>query len=107
MSSIPTAVPSSLNIPLSEAAVAARSEHASLASRAVRGALWTVLSSIGGRAIGVLGTLAMTRFLHPEQIGEVSDAIIIVMTASWVTVWGFGQYAVVKGRGAEADEVTW
>ncbi|HEU4726694.1 MAG TPA: oligosaccharide flippase family protein, partial [Kofleriaceae bacterium] len=35
------------------------------------------------------------------------DAMIILMTASWVTVWGFGQYAVVRGRGADADEVTW
>lgn len=107
MSSIPTAVPSPLNVPVSDTAVAARPAPASLVSRAARGALWTVLSSIGGRAIGVLGTLAMTRFLHPDQIGEVSDAIIIVMTASWVTVWGFGQYSVVKGRGADADEVTW
>jgi PST family polysaccharide transporter len=79
----------------------------SLASRAARGAVWTVISSIGGRAIGVVGTLVMTRFLHPEQIGEVSDALIIAMTASWVTVWGFGQYSVVKGRGADAAEVTW
>jgi PST family polysaccharide transporter len=79
----------------------------SLAARAARGALWTVVSSIGGRAVGVLGTLAMTRFLHPAQIGEVSDATIIAMTANWVTIWGFGQYAVVKGHGADAREVTW
>src|SRR5215510_4202359 len=79
----------------------------SLASRAVRGALWTVISSIGGRAIGVVGTLVMTRFLHPEQIGEVSDATIIAMTANWLTIWGFGQYSVVKGRGDAAVEVTW
>src|SRR5262249_58986118 len=79
----------------------------SLARSAARGALWTVFASIGGRAIGVLGTLVMTRFLIPDQIGEVSDATIIAMTANWVTVWGFGQYAVVKGRGADAGEVTW
>ena len=79
----------------------------SLASSAARGALWTVLASVGGRAVGVLGTLVMTRFLAPDQIGEVSDAAIIAMTANWVTIWGFGQYAVVKGRGADADEVTW
>jgi lipopolysaccharide exporter len=79
----------------------------SLAHKAARGALWTVVSSIGGRAIGVLGTLVMTRFLHPEQIGEVSDAMIIVMTANWLSIWGFGQYAVVKGRGRDAVEVTW
>jgi lipopolysaccharide exporter len=79
----------------------------SLAQKAARGALWTVISSMGGRVIGVVGTLVMTRFLHPSQIGEVSDATIIAMTANWVTIWGFGQYAVVKGRGADAVEVTW
>ncbi len=78
----------------------------SVAHKAARGALWTIISSMGGRAIGVLGTLAMTRFLHPEQIGEVSDAAIIAMTANWLTIWGFGQYAVVKGRGADTAEVT-
>jgi len=79
----------------------------SLARKAARGALWTVTSSIGGRAVGVIGTLVMTRFLHPGQIGEVSDATIIAMTANWLTIWGFGQYSVVKGRGDAAVEVTW
>ncbi|HET9623198.1 MAG TPA: oligosaccharide flippase family protein, partial [Kofleriaceae bacterium] len=79
----------------------------SLAHKAARGALWTILSSMGGRVIGVLGTLIMTRFLHPDQIGEVSDANIIAMTASWLTIWGFGQYTIVKGRGPDAVEVTW
>ncbi len=66
-------------------------------ARVARGALWTILTSIGGRAVGVLGTLVMTRFLHPDQIGEVSDASIIAMTGNRVSIWGFGQYAVVKG----------
>ncbi len=78
----------------------------SIAHKAARGALWTILSSMGGRAIGVVGTLVMTRFLHPQQIGEVSDATIIAMTANWLTIWGFGQYAVVKGRGPDAAEAT-
>ncbi|MBS1118136.1 MAG: polysaccharide biosynthesis protein [Deltaproteobacteria bacterium] len=79
----------------------------SLAQKAARGALWAVISSMGGRAVGVIGTLVMTRFLHPEQIGEVSDAVILTFSASWLTIWGFGQYAVVKGRGPDAAEVTW
>ncbi|MDB4956898.1 MAG: polysaccharide biosynthesis protein [Myxococcales bacterium] len=79
----------------------------SLAHKAARGALWTVASSIGGRAVGVLGTLIMTRFLHPDIIGEVSDAAILCWTASWLTIWGFGQYSVVKGRGADRQEVVW
>jgi PST family polysaccharide transporter len=59
--------------------------------------------------VGVLGTLIMTRFLAPEVIGEVSDATIICMTANWLTIWGFGQYTVVKGRGNPqlAAEVAW
>jgi lipopolysaccharide exporter len=79
----------------------------SVAQKAARGALWTMISSMGGRAVGVLGTLVMTRFLHPDQIGEVSVATILAMTGNWITIWGFGQYAVVKGRGPDADEVTW
>jgi PST family polysaccharide transporter len=78
-----------------------------MAQRVARGALWTILTSIGGRSIGVIGTLAMTRFLHPEQIGEVSNATIIAISANLISVWGFGQYAVVKGRGNETREVTW
>jgi lipopolysaccharide exporter len=78
-----------------------------LADKAARGALWTVVSSMGGRVIGVLGTLVMTRFLYPQEIGEVNDAVVIAMTANWLTIWGFGQYAVVKGRGQDAAEVTW
>jgi PST family polysaccharide transporter len=62
---------------------------------------------MGGRAVGVIGTLVITRFLAPEDIGEVSAASILAMTASWLTIWGFGQYTVVKGRGADKQEVTW
>jgi PST family polysaccharide transporter len=79
----------------------------SLAHKAARGALWTVASSIGGRAVGVVGTLVMTRFLSTKIIGEISDATILCMTANWLTIWGFGQYTVVRGRGADAAEVTW
>ncbi|MEJ7600601.1 MAG: oligosaccharide flippase family protein [Kofleriaceae bacterium] len=79
----------------------------SVARKAARGALWTVVSSMGGRAVGVIGTLVMTRFLHPEQIGEVADATVLAMSANWITIWGFGQYAVVRGRGPDAAEVTW
>ncbi len=79
----------------------------SLAHQAARGAAWTILTSLGARAIGVVGTIIMTHLLAPSVIGEVSAATIIAMTASWMTTWGFGSYAVVKGRGADAAEVTW
>src|SRR5688500_10356217 len=78
----------------------------SLAHKAARGALWTVIASMGGRAIGVVATLVITRFPHPPQIGEVAAATVLAMSANWITIWGFGQYAVVHGRGEHALEVT-
>ncbi|HRC55501.1 MAG: oligosaccharide flippase family protein [Myxococcales bacterium] len=79
----------------------------SLAERTARGAVWTILTSMGGRVIGVLGTVIMTRFLAPDVVGEVSAATILVMTASWLTTWGFGPYVVVKGRGEHLQEIVW
>src|ERR1041385_5959012 len=79
----------------------------SLAQKAARGALWTIVSSMGGRAVGLVGTVLITRFLDADEMGEVADATIVAMLANWVSIWGFGQYAVVKGRGPEADEATW
>ncbi|HEU0035466.1 MAG TPA: oligosaccharide flippase family protein [Kofleriaceae bacterium] len=78
-----------------------------LAHKAARGALWTIVSSMGGRAVGLIGTVLITRFLHPKDMGEVATATIIAMVANWVSIWGFGQYAVVKGRGPDANEATW
>lgn len=79
----------------------------SLAGRAARGAIWTILSSIGGRAIGVLGTLIITRYLDPDAVGDVGTAMILVMTVNWLTTLGLGQYVIVRGRNAEAGEVIW
>ncbi len=78
-----------------------------LGQRAARGALYTIAASVGGRAVGVIGTLILTRFLAPSVVGEVSDATILCMTAGWLTTFGWGQYAIVKGRGPDALEVTW
>lgn len=79
----------------------------SLAGKAARGAIWTILSSIGGRAIGVAGTLVITRYLAPEAIGDVGTAMIIVLTMNWLTSFGFGQYVIVRARGEAAAEVIW
>lgn len=65
-----------------------------------------VLASVLGRAIGMIGTLVLTRFIAPSVVGEVSVALIVVQTASWVTTWGFGPYAVVRGSGPDAAEAT-
>ncbi|HET6614094.1 MAG TPA: oligosaccharide flippase family protein, partial [Kofleriaceae bacterium] len=74
----------------------------SLATRAVRGATWTVGSSITGRAIGVAGTLALTHFLAPDVVGEVSAASILIISANQLSTLGLGQYIVAKPHAGAA-----
>jgi PST family polysaccharide transporter len=78
----------------------------SLSQKAARGAVWTIATSLGARAIGVAGTLIMTRYLSKDLVGEVNDATILVITANWLTIWGFNQYVIVRGRGPDSAEVT-
>ncbi len=59
--------------------------------------MWSVGASLGTRAVGLIGTLLMTRLLTPDAIGEVSAALVLAQTANWVSHWGFNQYMVVHG----------
>lgn len=70
----------------------------SLKYKALVGALWTVGTSIGGRALGLIGTLVLTRFLAPEAYGEVSIATVIVMIVNAFVALGFGQYVVANPK---------
>jgi PST family polysaccharide transporter len=76
-----------------------------LAQQAVRGASWSIATSIGSRALGLVGTLAITHFLFPDVIGEVSDAFVIVTTVSQLSTWGFGQYLIAKPE--TGPDVAW
>jgi lipopolysaccharide exporter len=76
---------------------------ASLGRSAVRGAVWTISSSIGSRIVGLAGTLAITRFIAPAEYGEVTVAAVLVLTAQQVSTVGIGQYLIAHpdaGRGA-------
>jgi PST family polysaccharide transporter len=65
-----------------------------LRQRAVRGAVWTLPTSIGSRAIGLVGTLLLARYLAPTEYGIVMAASIAATTASSVTTFGVGIYLV-------------
>jgi lipopolysaccharide exporter len=66
----------------------------SLVQKTVRGALWTISTGIGSRVVGLVCTLAITRFVDPSEYGEVMVAAVLVMTASQFSTIGFGQYIV-------------
>jgi PST family polysaccharide transporter len=70
----------------------------SLASKAVLGAIWSVSTSVGGRVLGLVGTLILTRFLAPSEYGVVSVAIVIVTTVNVLSSPGFGQYVVANSK---------
>jgi lipopolysaccharide exporter len=62
----------------------------------VRGALWTISAGIGSRAIGLAGTLLVTRFVAPADYGEVTVAAVVVMTANQLSTIGFGQFLIAR-----------
>jgi lipopolysaccharide exporter len=68
----------------------------SLAKAAVRGAAWTMVLNMASRAIGLLGTLVITRFLAPAAVGEVTVAVVLVTTAHQFSLLGLGHYVVSK-----------
>ncbi len=74
-----------------------------LVGAAARGAFWTVFTSSASRVVGLAGTLLLTRFLGPEEYGEVSLASVVMMTANTFSNCGLSQYLVSKpdaGRAA-------
>lgn len=68
----------------------------SLVRDTVRGALWTISSGVGARAIGLVGTLVITRFVAPAEYGEVTVAAVLGMTANQFSTIGWGQYLVSR-----------
>jgi lipopolysaccharide exporter len=76
----------------------------SLTSRTIRGAAWTLSTSLGSRVVGLVGTLLLARYLAPAEYGEVMAAQIVTLIAFAVTTFGVGIY-LVSNRDATRAEV--
>ncbi len=68
----------------------------SLANTVVKGAAWTVAIGMAARALGLVGTLVVTRYLAPDVMGDVEVAAVLVLTAHQFSVLGLGHYLVAK-----------
>ena len=64
----------------------------------VSAAAWSIGVGLLGRAIGLVCTLWVARYLSPDIVGEVAVATIIAFTGNWVSAWGCGQYVIVHGH---------
>lgn len=76
---------------------------ATLRHRVVRSAAWTVPASVGSRAVGLLGTLLLARYLAPDDYGVVMAAAITATTASSATTFGVGIYLVANAGISRAE----
>ncbi|HEX8114908.1 MAG TPA: oligosaccharide flippase family protein [Kofleriaceae bacterium] len=75
-----------------DSSAAPASASASLTARTVRGAAWTLSTSVSTRVIGLVGSLLMARYLDKGEYGEVTAAMILTLTAFTVTSLGVGNY---------------
>lgn len=66
------------------------------ATKAAHSIAWTIFTGIGSRALGVIGTLVLTRYLSPADMGEVSGAFVIVLSVNQFLTFGVGMYLVAK-----------
>lgn len=72
------------------------------AEKAAHSAAWTIVTSLGSRVVGLVGTLVLTRYLAPDQVGEVSAASVIVITLDMFLTFGVGMYLVANPKAGRA-----
>ena len=77
----------------------------SIGTQAVRGAGWTIVTGVGSRGLGLVGTIVLTYFLARDVIGEVSDASIVVLLANQFSTIGIGNYLISKPNAGR--DVVW
>jgi len=80
-------------------------EPSTISKKTVQGAAWTMGTSLGVRAMQVVGTLALTHYLEPREIGEVNNAAILLISAMRFSQVGVPQYLVTRTR--HRRDVAW
>ncbi len=68
----------------------------SIAQKAVSGAAWNIVASLGTRVVGVVATLFVTHYIAPGVYGEVIGAAILVQTCVGISQLGLLHYLTVK-----------
>lgn len=68
----------------------------SIATRAVRGAGWNLVTGVGSRIVALLGTLVLTRFISPGEYGEIAAATIAMTSAMLLTDASVGQSILAR-----------
>lgn len=75
----------------------------SVAQKAVRGSVWVVAAGLLARSLSLVGTLLITRFLTPDDYGQVSAAAVVTMSANYFSQLGIGQYVAAHPKASRAE----
>src|SRR5262245_15704306 len=65
-----------------------------LAHATMMASAWTIVTGLGTRLLGVVGTLVLTYFIAPDDYGQVTAAVIIVFTANQFSSLSLGTYVL-------------
>jgi lipopolysaccharide exporter len=68
----------------------------SIGRQAAHGVAWNMLLGVSSRVLQLIGTVILAHFMTPDEYGAVMFAAIVVLTASAVTSFSFGQYLIAK-----------
>jgi len=68
------------------------------ANKAAHGIAWTIGTGLGSRIVGLVGTLVLTRYLAPSDVGEVSAAHVLVLSTMQFLTFGVGVYLVADPK---------
>ena len=66
----------------------------SIGRHAVSGAMWSTAAGLVARALSLVGTIILVRFLAPAEYGEVQAASVLVLSAGQFATLGVGAYII-------------
>jgi PST family polysaccharide transporter len=66
----------------------------SVARQAATGVAWNIAAGLSVRALGLAGTLFLTRFVAPGEFGDVSAAVVAVSMATQFANFNLGAYVM-------------
>src|SRR5690349_994383 len=73
----------------------------SIAGKAVSGAAWNLVAGVGSRVVALVGTLILTRFVAPNEYGEITAATVAIATAMTLTDACVGQSILARRVGPD------
>jgi len=73
-----------------------------IAKKTASGAMWTISTNLGSRAVSLVGTVMLTRYIDPSDYGEVMGASVMAGSALALSNLGLGQYLVARPKAGRA-----